>query len=357
MKIRAFITHKKAEHFIDCQDRFSINCDTKSVAVSDGMSQSWQQKIWAQLLVDTFCATVDWVPNLESVRELSPVWKSRVEDYIQYLRDSNAKESIIYRNERCLASGKSAGATLVGVRFDSNKWSCDVLGDSCLIAKQGDKYVFGTSQDTEKFDNHPDYFDSDSNQQGRGHYKTIPGELSSTNPFVLLVSDPFSDFLLEHNKAGDIDNLVNDLLTINTHEEFEAIVAKWRSAGMHNDDTTLIIMEYDGVDDWTILYQDDLNALIKSEETIQNNHVDSKPQEESTVSTPTVTTTVNEPIVSEISEDEFCKEFLGISEDKFTSCSMLNYLFSTKKDRKNKMQKILTEIAKLIYKQYVIRKK
>ena len=52
MKIRAFITHKKAEHFNDCQDRFSINADTKSVALSDGMSQSWQQKIWAQLLVE-----------------------------------------------------------------------------------------------------------------------------------------------------------------------------------------------------------------------------------------------------------------------------------------------------------------
>ena len=40
MKIRAFITHKKTEHFQDCQDRFCVNADTKSAAVSDGMSQS-----------------------------------------------------------------------------------------------------------------------------------------------------------------------------------------------------------------------------------------------------------------------------------------------------------------------------
>ena len=50
MDIRAFITHKKAETFSDCQDRFSINSDTKSVAVSDGMSQSFFQKIWAEIL-------------------------------------------------------------------------------------------------------------------------------------------------------------------------------------------------------------------------------------------------------------------------------------------------------------------
>ena len=242
MKIRAFITHKKAEHFIDCQDRFSINPDTKSVAVSDGMSQSWQQKIWAQLLVDTFCGDTDWVPTLESVRELSPIWKSSVEEYIQSLRDANAKESLIYRNERCLAEGKSAGATLVGIRFELNKWICDVLGDSCLIAKIGNDYKFGTSQNTEQFDNHPDYFDSDSNKQGKGTYKTLSETLSSSNPLILLVSDPFSDYLLEHKKTGDIDALVNELLTINTHEEFEAIVEKWRNAGMHNDDSTLIIL-------------------------------------------------------------------------------------------------------------------
>ena len=54
MDIRAFITHKEAETFSDCQDRFSINSDTKSVAVSAGMSQSFSPNIWAEHLVDAF---------------------------------------------------------------------------------------------------------------------------------------------------------------------------------------------------------------------------------------------------------------------------------------------------------------
>ena len=354
MKIRAFITHKKAEHFSDCQDRFSINPDTKSVAVSDGMSQSWQQKIWAQLLVDTFCSDTDWVPALESVRELSPMWKNEVENYIQSLRDVNAKECLIYRNERNLAEGISAGATLVGIRFKSNNWVCDVLGDSCLIAKMGDEYIFGTSQDTEKFDNNPDYFDSDSNKQGRGTLKTFSEALSPSNPFVFLVSDPFSDYLLEHKKNGDIDTLVNELLTINTHDEFEAIVAKWRDAGMHNDDSTLIIMEYDGVEDWTILHHDDLEELIKSEETVQENIREAKPQENLSVSIPKATSTIKELVVS---ADEFCKEFLVISEEQFGSYKPLRYLYFKEKDLRNKMERVLNKIAKQVYSQYEIRKK
>lgn len=306
MKIRAFITHKKAEHFSDCQDRFSINPDTKSVAVSDGMSQSWQQKIWAQLLVDTFCGDTDWVPTLESVRELSPIWKSNVEEYIQSLRAANAKESLIYRNERCLAEGKSAGATLVGIRFELNKWTCDVLGDSCLIAKIGNDYKFGTSQNTEQFDNHPDYFDSDSNKQGKGTYKTLSETLSSSNPLILLVSDPFSDYLLEHNKIGDIDALVNELLTINTHDEFEAIVAKWRNAGMHNDDSTLIILEYDSAEDWTILHQDDLEQLTEQENQIIVTPIEIK--EETTALSQTI-----DP------KREFIKKFMEVCEQVFNT--------------------------------------
>ena len=70
MKIRAFITHKIKEEFADCQDRFSINPDTKSIAVSDGMGSTWQQKIWAQLLVETFTNSKEWSPNKLAVKEL-----------------------------------------------------------------------------------------------------------------------------------------------------------------------------------------------------------------------------------------------------------------------------------------------
>lgn len=345
MKIRAFITHKKAEHFSDCQDRFSINPDTKSVAVSDGMSQSWQQKIWAQLLVNTFCSDTDWKPTLESARELSPIWRKAVEEYIQSLRDTDAKESLIYRNERNLAEGQSAGATLVGIRFKANNWTCNVLGDSCLIAKIGGEYIFGTSQDVEKFDNNPDYLDSASNKKGRGTCKMLSEVMSSSNPFVLLVSDPFSDYLLEHKKIGDIDALANELLTINTHDEFEALVAKWRNAGMHNDDSTIIIMEYDGADEWTILHQDDLDVLIQNEQEVTK--------------VPISITNTEEPLPhqpSPISKEEFCKEFISLSENIF-SISPLRFLLDNKAKRREKLNLELMNIAEKLYNHFEIRKK
>ncbi len=264
MIIRAFITHKRAENFADCQDRFGVNVDTKSIAVSDGMSQSWQQKIWAQLLVDTFVSSKDWQPTGESIKPLCGKWREEVEKHIQNLKETNAPEHLIYRNERNLVEGRSAGATFVGIRFIGNDWSGSVLGDSCLIDWNGQQAIFHTSQHVESFDNCPDYFDSNVSREGKGTPKNIKGTMSEDSA-LLLVSDPFSDFLFEHNKQGDIANYINQLLDISSHDKFEKVVEEWRVNDMHNDDTTLIIVQNNVSDSFSVEVTDDINSFIEEE--------------------------------------------------------------------------------------------
>lgn len=251
MEIHAFITHKKAETFTDCQDRFSINQDTKSVAVSDGMSQSFFQKIWAEILVDAFVNRPQWKLGGEDsdtiLKELSTEWLKRVQDRIEEQKHDGTKENVIYRNEKFIAQGKSAGATLVGVRFTGNDWHCEVLGDSCLIEIQNQEIVrICTSQERDEFDNFPDHFDSNPKRIKKGKAKEFDGKLEKSS-ILLLVSDPFTDFLNEQKKKGNVKELVGCLLALNTHEEFERLVEEWRmNKGMHNDDSTLVIIRPDG---------------------------------------------------------------------------------------------------------------
>lgn len=266
MDIRAFITHKEAETFSDCQDRFSINSDTKSVAVSDGMSQSFFQKIWAENLVDAFVNNPGW--NLygeqcnEFLKELQGKWLEKVLDRIEEQKHDGTKENIIYRNEKFVAQGKSAGATLLGVRFVGANWHCQVLGDSCLIEiKDGEIVQICTSQEGDEFDNFPDHFDSNPKQSGKGYVKEFKGTLE-TESVLLLVSDPFSDFLNERRKKGSVKELVDALLNIGTHEDFEKLVSDWRTTkGMHNDDSTLVIIRYDGNVEFNVGYEDSLKKL------------------------------------------------------------------------------------------------
>ena len=269
MKLKAFITHKWAETFSDCQDRFSLNSDTKSIAVSDGMGSTWQQKIWAQLLVETFTKRNNWLPTHESIKPLCKTWHQTVDSIIQNLRDTNAPANIIYRNERNLAEGRSAGATFVGIRINGNDWQGSVLGDSCLVEWDGSIAKFYTSQDVEEFDSYPDYFDSDELKQGKGTPKDISGTLEK-GCYLLLVSDPFSDFLFEHNKQGDVAMYMQQLLKLSSHDKFEILVDEWRKAGMPNDDTTLVIVEPDDSDEFSIDNDkyDDINKLIEEEKKL-----------------------------------------------------------------------------------------
>lgn len=317
MVIRAFITHKKAEVFADCQDRFGVNNGTKSIAVSDGMGSTWQQKIWAQLLVDTFTESRDWLPNADSIKPLCSTWREKVKNFIQQLKDTNVPENIIYRNERNLAGGCSAGATFVGIRFNGKEWSGSVLGDSCLIEWDGNEATFYSSQDIDTFDSYPDYFDSDVSKEGKGTPKPMNGILSGSK-YLLLVSDPFSDFLLEHKKQNNEGKYISQLLDVSSHEEFETLVAKWREEeGMHNDDTTLVVVENDGTDEFSIAALDDLDTLIekdklkkekKQEINIDEQIVSQKEQVKEENETPTDSNCAPTPVETNLIINELTNE-------------------------------------------------
>lgn len=276
MEISAFITHKKAESFSDCQDRFSINPDTKSVAVSDGMSQSFFQKIWAEILADNFVSNPQWSLCDEQckdvLKELQAEWLRRVLDRIEEQKHDGTKENVIFRNEKFVAQGKSAGATLVGVRFVGKSWHCEVLGDSCLIEiKDGEIVQICTSQEGDEFDNFPDHLDSNPKHSGKGNAKEFEGTLENGS-VLLLVSDPFSDLLNEQRRNGSVRELIGSLLALSTHEEFENLVEDWRTTkGMHNDDSTLVVIRCDGEEAFREKCIDSLEQLCKGVTVCANN--------------------------------------------------------------------------------------
>lgn len=262
MKIRAFITHKMKERIADCQDRFAINKETKIVAVSDGVSQSIFSAYWAQLLVDHYCQ-FGQLTNDERV-SLCDQWVKHVRNYIE---EEKAKGNNPWRTESNLDEGLSAGATLCGVRFEGNQmWSCDVIGDSCLIKVGDNNEIEILSSEDKKFDNEPDYFDSHPQKKGRGDFKTYWGVLSESAKLIL-VSDPFSDFFFK-NKA-DAPKYIEQMLMLNSHEEYSSLVDEWRRLGMKNDDSTIVIVEWDGSSDFNILVSDNMQEMLAKENESQ----------------------------------------------------------------------------------------
>ena len=239
MRARAFITQKASEQVSDCQDRFSINAATGSAAVCDGMSQSIFPKYWAEILADRYTADSGWFPTPEKVVALAPLWRERVDERLARFRAAGIDP---WRSESMLSQGCSAGSTLVGVRVDENYWRCDVLGDSCLVVTEGDRIVeIYSSMDTSKFDNYPDYFDSDPAKSGKGTVQSFFGEWHRGQA-LLLVSDPLAGYLSSVRDTGKEIVCIRELLSVESADEFEILVDYWRKDGMHNDDTTLVVI-------------------------------------------------------------------------------------------------------------------
>ena len=260
MKIRAFITHKLKEHYSECQDRFCINCGNHAIAVSDGMSQSVFSDYWAEIL-SSFYAKNGHCTN-EDRKELCNDWLRKVEDFINE-EIHNGKKT--WRLQNCIDAQNGAGATLCGIQFkDAKKWVGHVLGDTCIIEVDmtGKEPIKILTSEKKAFDSYPDYYESFPNKEGRGQIEEFEGVLSDGH-CLLLVSDPFSEFLSKHKEH--CSQWLTRILELKGHEDYCSLVDDWRQEGLHNDDSTLCIIEPNGSMDFYIEKADDIHSLIKGE--------------------------------------------------------------------------------------------
>ena len=255
MKIKAYIHHKEAEQYCDCQDFFGIDKDVRRIAVSDGMTQSIYPQWWAEILVEAYLEKGEF-PQDESLKLLQEKWLHRVHDEIER-RKTEGKN--YYRLENSIADRLGACATLCGFTWSSDEWQCDCLGDSSLITITADNSIEIFSSQDGAFDNYPDYFDSMG--KGKGMPKQKTGKLSDYK-YILLVSDPFSELFQKNQDAYRLKHLIDGITSLIDHGSFVKLVETWRSEySMHNDDSTLVVLsEFSKADSVDIEHEDNLEA-------------------------------------------------------------------------------------------------
>ena len=261
MKIRSFITHKLGEQYSDCQDRFSISEDNHAIAVSDGMSQSIFPQFWAEILSDYYVQNGHC--SDDDRKNLCSEWLERV---LAFKMEEEAKGRDLWRLQNHLIEKKGAGATLCGIVFENEKkWHGDVLGDSCIIEVdlKGEAPLHFFSSEEKPFDSYPDYYDSFPEKQGRGEITSVEGEISEEKS-LLLVTDAFSDYFYRHPESGS--EWIKKVFELTTHDDFCSLIDEWRQNGLHDDDSTLCIIEFDGVLDFNVLHADDIKSLILLEQ-------------------------------------------------------------------------------------------
>ena len=262
MIIKAFIYHKRAEKYSDCQDCFGINKQNNRIAVSDGMSQSIFPQWWAKILVDNYLENGHIPQDISSLQKkwqqmlLAEIKKREKEAITDPKRDP-------WRLKNLLAEKSGAGATFCGLSIKDNNWTCECLGDSCVITINHDYTLnFYTSQKGE-FGNLPDYFDSF--RTGRG--ELVKSVVNHNALAILMVTDPFAElFQLNKDKPSFIKSRFDELQSLTNHKSFTELVENWRDEfGMHNDDSTLVLITGCSENNVKIEYTDDLEQLCLDE--------------------------------------------------------------------------------------------
>ena len=263
MKIRGFITHKRKEKYSDCQDRFKINAESRAIAVSDGMTQSIFPAKWAEILVSAY-TDGNWYPSHDS-EEMSKCSKEWTDFAFNEVKREDKEEYIRRRLENNLQRRNGAGATFLGIRFQGQKYSGVVLGDSCLVTiVKGKIEKIQSSREDNRFDNYPEYFDSFMSV-AKGEPRPIDGELT-TDKVLLLVTDAVADFLYRHQ---DDCKYLDDILRVKNRDDYDGLIDSFRKAGMHDDDCTILIVEYDGKEEFDVEYEDSIDELCKNERKAQ----------------------------------------------------------------------------------------
>jgi hypothetical protein len=224
------------------EDAAEIARDAGRLAISDGASESFDSKTWAQLLVGAFARS----PGL------SPAWLSEV------VREYNAHYDVSMLSwSKHAAFERGSFATLLGVEECPAHAAVDVLsvGDSLavLLSSSGmiDSFPYN---DAQQFQQRPELFCTNPSYNGfigepdffSRHHKTW--ELKELeNPVVLCMTDALGEWALR--MAQEDSPQWQALLSITDEAQLQALIRSEREGRrMRVDDVTLVSIAFDGSD-------------------------------------------------------------------------------------------------------------
>ncbi len=220
------------------EDAVKISLEAGRLAISDGASESFDSKTWAQILVKTFVQSP----------EFSPDWLSGV---IQEYNGQYDLSSLSW--SKCASFERGSFATLLGIELFPTHASLDVLGigDSLAVLLNGsdiiDSFPYNFSS---QFKQRPELLCTNSLYNGFSgsvdfftrHFKTWSLN-QIQHPFLLCMTDALGEWALKMEQDGTPQ--WTTLLSMTDVAHLESIVLNERKQGrMRVDDVTLVSISF-----------------------------------------------------------------------------------------------------------------
>ncbi|MDO4636957.1 MAG: hypothetical protein Q4B13_05355 [Lautropia sp.] len=225
------------------EDAYAFSTEQQRLALSDGASESYDSRFWAQLLAKKFADDPHFDQN----------W---IESAVAAYQEGHDFAAMSWSQQ--LAFERGCFATLLAVEHDTvnHRLMLFGVGDSVCVLLVGHEIVRAWPLD------HPDRFKERptllSTLQAHNEFTRAPDFESLTHteldlarfpePTLLCMTDALGEWTLR--VASDDPGRLADLLAIRSHEQLNSLVIAERNIKrMRVDDSTLAILKFDARED------------------------------------------------------------------------------------------------------------
>jgi hypothetical protein len=238
LQLRQLLLPKLGHKASECEDAIAMDTQTCRFAVSDGATESFDARNWAERLAQHWVQRKSTL-TVEEFRE----W---VATEGRELHDSWNSLTLSWYSEEKARYGSFA--TLVGVELDLNtelpSWQAIALGDACLLHCRNKTLLKGLPlSGSEGFNTGPVLVASDSSLHENSMKSVVTDSgTCQDGDVLLLMSDAASLWCLQRFESGDLD--VEQFLGAKTDEELREFFDTERMAGrIRNDDLAIVRIE------------------------------------------------------------------------------------------------------------------
>ncbi len=238
LQTRQLLLPKLGHDASECEDAIAVDSERCRFAVSDGATEAFDARNWANRLAQR------WVKN-DSI--LTPEeFRQWVATEGRELHDSWNGLSLSWYSEEKARNGSFAA--FVGMELnletDSPSWHAIAMGDSCLLHFRGGTLLKSLPlSNSESFNNGPVLVASDGSlHESIMQSVVIDSGSCESGDVLLLMSDGVAAWFLQRLETNDLDP--DELIRSKQDEELDRFFDEERLAGrIRNDDIALVRIE------------------------------------------------------------------------------------------------------------------
>jgi len=247
MAIRVLQLHKRASYeFKHIQDKYAINPDTKTFALADGTTQSFNSEIWAEIITKRFVAT----PTFNTV-ELISFFTNQVAEYkdANFEFSSNPAKASLEKAKQ----SKGGTATFIGLHFtDENKIEVISCGDTNLFLLNSENKVLAFPfSDVDSLDANNNFINTEQlldNKIDETYFKLKSIEYKSDDK-IIIATDALSRLILKKPTS------LSEILKIEDFNQLNDFCLKyWESKELQEDDISAIIIPLNNMADFKLIH-------------------------------------------------------------------------------------------------------